>query len=361
MSEHQGPFWASLHNSMNKKLSDIAKLVGGTVKGDASVMITGLSGIKEAKSGDLTFLANARYTPLLAKTQASAVLVAEGVETESLPAVVVENPSLAFSKIAEDFFKNSGPAIKGVHKSAVIGKGVKLGKNVAIGPYAVIEDGVSLGDNTIVCGLTFIGQAAKIGSNGLIYPNVTIRERITIGDRVIIHSGTVIGSDGFGFVSVKGTNVKIPQIGIVEIQDDVEIGANVTIDRARFDKTVIGKGTKIDNLVQIAHNVRTGENCIIVSQAGISGSTILEDNVTLAGQAGLVGHITIGKNSIVAAKSGVPSSIPPDSVYWGFPAKPIAEAKRVNASVQRLPHYVEVLMDLKKRVAELEEKVKKSA
>jgi len=344
---------------MNKKLSDIAKLVSGVVKGDASIVITGLSGIKEAKSGDLTFLANAKYTPLLEKTQASAVIVAEGVDIGKLAGIVVENPSLAFSKIAEDFFKTSGPSIQGIHKTAVIGKDVHLGKDVAIGPYVVIEDGVSLGDNSVVCGLTFLGNGAKIGRDCLIYPNVTIRERIVIGDRVIVHSGTVIGSDGFGFANVKGINVKIPQIGIVEIQDDVEIGANVTIDRARFDKTIIGKGTKIDNLVQIAHNVRTGENCIIVSQVGISGSTILEDNVTLAGQAGLVGHITIGKNSVVAAKSGVPSSIPPDSIYWGFPAKPIAQAKKVNAIVQRLPHYVEILLDLKKRIAELEAQNKK--
>lgn len=344
---------------MNRKLSDIAKLVDGKVKGDASVVITGLSGIKEAKSGDLTFLANAKYAPLLEKTQASAVIVAEGVETGKLTAIVVENPSLVFSRIAEDFFQAHGPVVKGIHKTAVIGKDVRLGKNVGIGPYAVIEDAVVIGDDTVICGLTFIGQGTKVGKNCLVYPNVTVRERISIGDRVIIHSGTVIGSDGFGFVNVKGSNVKIPQIGIVEIQDDVEIGANVTIDRARFDKTIIGKGTKIDNLVQIAHNVRTGENCIIVSQAGVSGSTILEDNVTLAGQAGLVGHITIGKNSIVAAKSGVPNSIPPDSVYWGFPAKPIAEAKRINAMVQRLPHYVEIILDLKKRIAELEAQIKK--
>ena len=170
-----------------------------------------------------------------------------------------------------------------------------------------------------------------------------------IGDRVIIHSGTVIGSDGFGFVNVKGVNVKIPQIGTVEIQDDVEIGANVTIDRARFDKTVIGRGTKIDNLVQIAHNVRIGENCIIVSQVGISGSTTLENNVTLAGQVGVVGHITIGANTVVASKSGVPNSIPPNSIYWGIPANPIMEAKRINASVQRLPHYVKVIQELKKK------------
>ncbi len=343
---------------MKKTLSEIADLVDGTVVGDASLAIRGLSGIKEAKAGDLTFLANAKYAPLLEKTQASAVLVAPGLNSVKISAIIVDNPSLAFSKIAEVFLKADGPSLKGIHPTAIIGKNVCLGKNIALGPYVVIDDDVVVGDNSIICALAFIGRETKIGENCLIYPNVTIRERITLGNRVIVHSGTVVGSDGFGFANVKGVNVKIPQIGIVEIQDDVEIGANVTIDRARFDKTVIGRGTKIDNLVQIAHNVRTGENCIIVSQAGISGSTVLEDNVTLAGQAGLVGHITIGKNSIVAAKSGVPNSIPPDSVYWGFPAKPIVQAKKVNAIVQRLPHYVEIILDLKKRIAQLEERIK---
>lgn len=340
-------------------IKDIAALVGGEIIGDPATIITGLSGLKEAKNGDLAFLANAKYAPLLEKTQASAVLIAPGVGPLNRAGIVVENPSLAFSKVAEEFYKARGPEVKGIHETAVIAKGVRLGENVGIGPYTVIEKGAVIGDNAVLCGLTFVGEDARIGQNVLIYPNVTIRERILIGDRVIIHSGTVIGSDGFGFANVKGINVKIPQIGTVEIQDDVEIGANVTIDRARFDRTVVGKGTKIDNLVQIAHNVRIGEHCIIVSQAGISGSTVLEDHVTLAGQAGLVGHITVGKNSIVAAKSGVPNSIPPDSVYWGFPAKPIAEAKKVNAAVQRLPHYVEIIMDLKKRIVELEAKINK--
>ena len=343
---------------MEKKLSEIAKLVEGNIVGDPSVMITGLCGIKEAKAGDLAFLANAKYFPLLEKTQASAVIVPAGMTANHIPVIEAANPSLAFSKIASHFLEDQDQVQRGIHKSAVIGKIVKLGKNVAIGPYAIIEDNVVLGDNTVVYGLGFIGHHTTIGKDALIYPNVTIRERIVIGERVVIHSGTVVGSDGFGFVTVKGANVKIPQIGTVEIGDDVEIGANVTIDRARFDKTVIGKGTKIDNLVQIAHNVRIGENCIIVSQAGISGSTILEDNVTLAGQAGLVGHITIGKNSVVAAQSGVPNSIPPDTIVWGFPAKPINEAKRVNAAVQRLPHYVQVIMDLKKRIEELEKRSK---
>jgi UDP-3-O-[3-hydroxymyristoyl] glucosamine N-acyltransferase len=192
----------------------------------------------------------------------------------------------------------------------------------------------------------------------LIYPNVSIREYVKIGNRVIIHSGTVIGCDGFGFVTLKGKHHKIPQVGTVEVGDDVEIGANVTIDRARFDKTVIGSGTKIDNLVQIAHNVVTGQDCIIVSQAGISGSTVLGKNVTLAGQVGVVGHISIGDNAVVMAQAGVSKSVPADTMVWGYPAKPQDIAKRVNACVQNLPKLFATVRELKKKIEELEARLK---
>jgi UDP-3-O-[3-hydroxymyristoyl] glucosamine N-acyltransferase len=227
-----------------------------------------------------------------------------------------------------------------------------LGKNIAIGPFAIIEDNVILGDDTIVYGNSYIGHDTNIGTKCIIYPNVSIRERITLGNRVIIHCGTVIGSDGFGFAKIRGVQEKIPQIGTVLIEDDVEIGANVTIDRARFDKTIIGKGTKIDNLVQIAHNVIIGENCIIVAQAGISGSTIVGKGVILAGQAGLVGHITVGDGAVAAAQAGVTKSIPAHTMVSGYPARPHDVAKRVNACVQNLPQ-------LYKRIKELEQKIEK--
>ncbi|MFH0935590.1 MAG: UDP-3-O-(3-hydroxymyristoyl)glucosamine N-acyltransferase [Candidatus Omnitrophota bacterium] len=344
---------------MQKTLREIARLIDGEIVGDESVVITGVSGIKEADEGDITFVANPKYFHLVGVTRASAIIAARDlVSTYKKPIVRTENPSLAFAKIVASFAPNEMPHLKGIHPAAALGKDLSLGKNVAIGPYAVIEDGVSLGDNTVIYAGCFIGHHTRIGSDTLIYSNVSIRERISIGNRVIIHSGTVVGSDGFGFADVKGLHHKIPQIGTVEIGDDVEIGANVTIDRARFDKTVVGRGTKIDNLVQIAHNVIIGENSIIVAQAGVSGSTVLGKGVTLAGQAGLVGHISVGDGAVVAAQGGVTKSIPPNTTVSGYPARPHNIAKKVNACVQNLPKLYESVRALKKKIAELETKLK---
>lgn len=342
---------------MHKTLKEIAELVDGEVVGNDDVVITGVSGIREAGEGDITFLANPKYSPLIEKTRASAIITGRDIEATSKPIVRTQNPSLAFAKIVSSFAPCEIRHPQGIHPAAVLGKDVNLGREVAIGPYAVIEDGVSIGDNTIIYAGCFIGHHSRIGSQTLIYPNVSIRERITVGSRVIIHSGTVIGSDGFGFVTIDGLHNKIPQIGTVEIGDDVEIGANVTIDRARFDKTVVGKGTKIDNLVQIAHNVVIGENSIIVAQVGISGSTSIGNNVTLAGQVGVVGHISIGDNAIVMAQSGVSKAVAPNTVAWGYPAKPQDVAKRINACVQNLPRLFNTVAKLKKKIEELESKL----
>jgi UDP-3-O-[3-hydroxymyristoyl] glucosamine N-acyltransferase len=344
---------------MRSTLAEIAKLVEGEVVGNPRLAITGFSGIKEAGGGDLTFLANAKYSTLLQTTKAAAILVPLDVTIKDKDVIRVANPSLAFAKAVSLLAEDYTHRFQGIHEKALVAADARLGQDVSIGPYAIIESGVSIGDKSRIYGGSYIGANSRIGSGCLIYPNVTIRERTAIGQRVTIHSGTVIGADGFGYVNVEGVHEKIPQIGIVEIQDNVEIGANVTIDRARFDKTVIGEGTKIDNLVQIAHNVRIGKNCIIVSQVGISGSTVVEDNCILAGQVGIVGHITIGEGAVVTAKSGVPSSLPGHEMYWGIPAKPHREAKRVNACVQRLPHYVKIIQDLQKRIAELEAKIDK--
>jgi UDP-3-O-[3-hydroxymyristoyl] glucosamine N-acyltransferase len=274
------------------------------------------------------------------------------------PVVRVEDPSSSFSKLASIFIDVRSVHPQGIHPTAVIAEGVNLGQNVSIGAYAVVEAGVSIGDHTVVYSGCFIGSNTKIGAQCLIYPHVSIRENISIGQRVIIHSGAVIGSDGFGFVQVDGKHQKIPQIGTVLIGDDVEIGANVTIDRARFDKTVIGRGTKIDNLVQIAHNVIIGEHCVIVSQTGISGSSELKDRVILAGQVGVAGHLTIGEGSVVAAQSGVSKSIPAGGKFFGYPAKPQSTARRINAIVQRLPHYIETIRNLEEKIKVLEAQMK---
>ena len=343
---------------MQKTLKEIAKLVEGEVVGDDSVVITGVAGIKEACEGDITFLANPKYFSILDKTHASAIVTSRDVEKTIKPIIRTENPSLAFAKIISSFAPSEVTHPKGIHPTAILGKKVSLGKDVAIGPYAVIEDSVSIGDNTVIYAGCFLGQHSRIGSNTLIYPNVSIRERVNIGSRVIIHSGTVIGSDGFGFVTIKGLHHKIPQVGTVEIGDDVEIGANVAIDRARFDKTVIGRGSKIDNLVQIAHNVVIGEDSIIIAQAGISGSTTIGKGVTLAGQAGLVGHITIGDGAIVAAQAGVTKSVPPNTTVSGYPAKEHETAKRINAYIQNLPRLYKEMAELKKKIEDLESKIK---
>ncbi|HSA30691.1 MAG TPA: UDP-3-O-(3-hydroxymyristoyl)glucosamine N-acyltransferase [Candidatus Omnitrophota bacterium] len=344
--------------STTKTLAEIAKFVGGKVSGDPSVVIRGFSGLQEAQIGDLTFLANMKYAGLLEKTKASAVIVAQDIEdVAGKNFIKTDNPSLAFSKALLLFVEKHPDPVNGVHPTAMVAEGARLSKDVNIGPYVVIEDGVEIGSATTIGAGTFVGYQTRIGKDCLIYPNVTIREQGVLGDRVIVHSGTVIGSDGFGFVTEGGVHHKIPQIGTVEIHDDVEIGANVTIDRARFDKTIIGAGTKIDNLVQIAHNVRIGRGCIIVSQVGISGSTVIEDYVVLGGQVGVAGHLTVGSGTMVAAQSGVASSIPPKSIFFGSPAQPHMHAKRVNACLKDLPEHVRTIRDLKERIAELEKKM----
>jgi UDP-3-O-[3-hydroxymyristoyl] glucosamine N-acyltransferase len=342
---------------MRKTLKEIAELIDGEIVGDARIVITGVAGIKEAHEGDITFLANPKYFPLIDKTSASAVITSRDIKSVPKPIIRTDNPSLAFAKVISSFAPAEIAHPKGIHPTAILGKNVTLGKNAAVGAYTVIEDEVSIGNNTIIYAGCFIGHHTKIGSDTLIYPRVCIRERITIGNRVIIHNGAVVGSDGFGFVAIDGLHHKIPQTGTVEVGDDVEIGANVTIDRARFDKTVIGSGTKIDNLVQIAHNVVIGENSIIVAQVGISGSTIIGKGVTLAGQAGLVGHITVGDGAIVAAQAGVTKSVPPNTTVSGYPAKPHALAKRINACIQNLPRLYEEIKKLKKKIEELEAKL----
>ncbi|MBU1887666.1 MAG: UDP-3-O-(3-hydroxymyristoyl)glucosamine N-acyltransferase, partial [Candidatus Omnitrophica bacterium] len=316
---------------MKKTLQEIATMINGEVVGNKDTVVTGVCGIKEAQEGDITFIANSRYLSLMNHTKASAIITSKDVKQAPKPIIRTDNPSIAFAKMVSLLAPNEVKRPKGIHPTAVVGDKVKVSRNVAIGPHVVIEDNVEIKENTILYAGAYVGHHTKIGKDCIIYPYVIIRERIVIGNRVVIHGGTVIGSDGFGFSTVMGVHRRIPQIGNVIIEDDVEIGANVTIDRARFDKTFIKKGTKIDNLVQIAHNVIIGEHSIIVAQSGISGSTTIGKNVTLAGQSGVIGHITIGDNAVVAAQAGVTKSIPPKSCVSGYPAQPHRMAKRINA------------------------------
>ncbi|PIU42274.1 MAG: UDP-3-O-(3-hydroxymyristoyl)glucosamine N-acyltransferase [Candidatus Omnitrophica bacterium CG07_land_8_20_14_0_80_42_15] len=343
---------------MKKTVKEIAELINGEVVGDKNIVITGISGIKEAKEGDITFLANPKYAPLMETTKASCIIAPKDVEPKGKATLIkADNPDLGFAKVVS-LLSPLGPVpVKGISSLASISKNAKLGKNVSVGPFAVVEDDAEIGDNTIIYAGAYIGNNAKIGKSTILYPHVSIREKCVIGDSVIMHSGVVIGSDGFGFATVAGVHHKIPQIGIVIVEDNVEIGANVTIDRARFGKTVIGKGTKIDNLVQIAHNVVIGENSIIVAQAGISGSTTIGKNVIMAGQSGIVGHVEIGDNTIIAAQSGISKSLDKNIFVIGSPARPQNIWKRINASMGHLPELLKTVSKLSKKVKVLEEKV----
>lgn len=337
---------------MEFTVQELAALVGGQFASEADngAKIRGAAAIAEAGEGQVTFFGNAKYLPQLKASRATAALVPWDF-AEPIPAIAirVENPSLAFAQLLEKFAPAPIRFAPGVHPTAVLGRDVVLGENVSIQPFVVIEDGARIGANTVVGAHGYIGHEAQIGADCQLAPRVTVGARSVIGNRVILHSGAVLGSDGFGFEFAGGRHVKIPQTGNVQLDDDVEIGANVTIDRARFGRTWIQEGTKIDNLVQIAHNVIIGKHCIIVSQTGISGSTKLGNYVTLAGQVGVVGHIEIGDQVIVGAKGGVSKSVTPKEVLWGCPVSgPIRDAKEQVAAVRRLPK-------LLKRVAKLEQ------
>ncbi|MBF0619071.1 MAG: UDP-3-O-(3-hydroxymyristoyl)glucosamine N-acyltransferase [Candidatus Omnitrophica bacterium] len=344
-----------------KTLAEIALLVGGRVVGDTSIVITGISGIKEAKGGDLTFLANPKYLPLAADTGASAILVGNDVLIEGKPVIQTDNPSFAFSKVLGLIKEYTTPKLMGIHPSAVVHPEAVLGEGVGLGPHVVVEKDARIGRNTVICAGTYIGTKTVLGDNCLIYPNVTVREEVIIGNNVIIHSGTVVGSDGFGYAQVGDIHVKIPQMGTVVIEDDVEIGACVTIDRARFDKTLIGQGTKIDNLVQIAHNVQIGKNCILIAFAGIAGSATIGDNAIIAGQVGVAGHVSVGSRAVVAAQSGITKDVPAGTMMFGTPAEEYKAATRVLAHMKRLPRYAQELKELREKIQLLEEKLGKSS
>ncbi len=341
---------------MEKTLAELAALVDGKIMGDPQLFIKGVAGIKEAKKDEITFLSNPRYSKDLAKTEAGAIIVSPDTETLTMAAIICDNPYLAFAKILGIFYPQEQVIPEGVHASAVISPQAKIGARVAIGPYVVAEEGAVIGDGTIIYPGTYIGKGTRIGNSCLLYANVSIREKITIGNNVIVHPGAVIGSDGFGFVPAEGKNVKVPQTGTVIVEDDVEIGANACIARGTLGDTIIGSGTKIDSLVQIAHNVKIGRNCLIIAQVGISGSTTVEDNVTIAGQAGTVGHITIGKGSIVAGKAGVTKDVAPKEIVSGYPAQPHQLEKRMHAEVKKLPELSKKVRELEKKIEELENK-----
>jgi UDP-3-O-[3-hydroxymyristoyl] glucosamine N-acyltransferase len=340
---------------MKIALSNLATLVGGTILcGDPGSQITGFASLKEAIAGDLSFFHDPRYNERLVNTKASAVLVPLGWKDfpPLASCIAVLDPSRSFEQIVETYGFQPAPFTPGVHASAVVAPGVKFDPNrVSIGPNAVVETGVELGDEVEIGPGCFVGRNAVIGAGSKLHANATVHAECILGERVFLHSGAVIGADGFGYEFSQGRHRKVRQAGIVQIDNDVEIGAGSTLDRARFGRTWIGEGTKIDNLVQIGHNVVIGKHCIIVACTAIAGSAIIDDYVVIAAQVGIAGHVHVGARSTLAARCGVTRDLPAGQTYLGFPAIPAGEEKRRLASINRLPQLLARVKELEAQIA----------
>lgn len=337
---------------MKFTLRKIAELLGAELTSGAELEINGCASLADARADHVSFAVPPHLDKAFS-SNAGAVIVAAAIPELAKPQLIVANPREAFSKVL-NYFAPPVEVVHGVHPTAIIGNNVTLGTNVAIMAYVVIGAGASIGDNTVIAPFTYIGDGAVIGQDCILYSSVTVREYCRLGDRVIIHSSATIGSDGFGFVTVAGSHQKVPQIGNVVIGDDVEIGASTAIDRATTGSTVVGSGTKIDNLVHLGHNDIIGENCLIVAQVGISGSVTVGNNVTFAGQVGSAGHLTIGDNCVFAARSGITGNVSANSFCAGFPARPHREWLRNEAAAGKLADTVKRLRDLERRLAVLE-------
>ncbi len=334
------------------KLGELASLLNGEIFGDRDIEISGVSGINEAKEGDITFISAKRYVKDLSGSRASCVIVKEPLPGVSIAQLKVSNPHLAFAKLLEHF-NLKPPKPLGISKDAIVSDKATIGKDVSIYPFSYIADGVSIGSGTIIHPYVFIGENSLLGEKCIIYPHVTLRENVKIADRVIIHSGSVIGSDGFGYVFDGGKYHKIPQVGGIIIEDDVEIGSNASIDRATTGNTIIGKGTKIDNLVQIGHNVKIGVNSILCGQAGVAGSSEIGDYVTLAGQVGISDHVKIESETMISAQSGVIGNLKKGS-YSGTYAMPHRDWLKAQAIFSRLPGLYKKIKELEEKIRELE-------
>ena len=336
------------------KLGKLADIIGGTVIGDPELEITGVSGIREAAPGQITFISSPRYLRYLKETRASCVIVKEAVADTPLAQVRAENPSLAFARALEQFHPMAKPE-PGISAQASVSPAASLGPDVAVMAHTVVEQGAAVGQGTILYPGVYIGAGSRIGCGCVLYPNVTVREGVTIGDRVIIHSGTVIGADGFGFVFDKGIHHKIPQVGGVVIGDDVEIGANSCVDRATIGNTVIGAGTKIDNLVQVGHNVTVGEHSVLVAQVAIGGSADIGKYVTLAGQVGIADHASVDPGTIIAARSGASGHVA-KGIYAGTPIIPHRDWLRASVLHGKLPEMARKIRELEERIQSMEQK-----
>ncbi|RME94804.1 MAG: UDP-3-O-(3-hydroxymyristoyl)glucosamine N-acyltransferase, partial [Verrucomicrobia bacterium] len=320
---------------MRLNASELARRLDGSLEG-GDVELTGFAPAEQARPGDVTFAENEKYAARAAASQASAVIVPPGIAIDGKTCIRVANVRVAFARTLEWFHPETTPP-PGIHPTAIVAATAQLGKDVHIGPWCVVGERAQIGDRTILLAGVFVGDDCRLGEDCRLFPNVTLYPRTRLGRRVRIHAGAALGSDGYGYVLDNGRHRKVPQIGWVEVGDDVEIGANVTIDRGALGPTVVGEGTKIDNLVQLGHNVQVGKHCLLVSQVGIAGSTRVGDYTTLAGQVGLAGHLRIGSQVTIGAKSGVMNHIPDGQTWLGIPAAPVNDAKRAIISLRQLP------------------------
>ncbi len=332
--------------------AQLASLIGGTVIGDSSITLTGFAPAAAACPGDLTFAENDTYFERAEQSAASAVLVDSPFSSKKKALIKVPNARIGFAKAMALFFpeKQYQP---GVHPSAVIAGSARIDRSAYIGPFCVIGEGVIIGANVVLQGGNYVGEGSHIGDDSRLFPNVVVYQNSQLGNRVRIHAGSVIGADGYGYVLDDGAHRKVPQVGNVVIHDDVEIGSNVTIDRGALGSTIIGRGTKIDNLVQIGHNVQIGEHSLIVAQTGVAGSTKLGDFVTLAGQVGIAGHLKIGSGVTIAAQSGIMHDIPDGQKWFGTPAQPDRKMKRQLLAMQQLPELLRRVSELERRLAQI--------
>ena len=339
------------------KIAEIAERLHCELRGDGEVEIRGVNSIDDAGPGELTFVANTKYLAKLPTTKAAAVILAPEAPEIALPSLRTANPYLAFAQALGLFYSPYMPQ-EGIHPTAVVASSARIGARASIGPYAVIGEEVEIGDSARILAHVVVYPHVKIGRDFTAHAGVVVREGTRIGDRVTLQSGVVIGGDGFGYVPLpNGTIYKIPQTGVVVLEDDVEIGANTTIDRATVGATVIHRGTKIDNLVQVGHGCEVGEACFLAAQVGLAGSTKIESRVQMGGQVGTAGHLTIGKNTMVVAQSGIPSDVPANSVIGGYPAVDVRDWRRYSAALPKLP---EILRRLRRLEQTLEKKEQKS-
>jgi UDP-3-O-[3-hydroxymyristoyl] glucosamine N-acyltransferase len=336
-------------------VGELAQKVRGAVEGDQDAVIQGVSTIEDAENGDIVFAENSRFLSKAEKSRASAIVAFLDATAPDKPLIKVENPRYAFAKILELFAPNLR-VTPGIHPTAVVEEGCTIGEGASIGAHVFVGRNVSIGPRTAVMPGCFVGDNCILGENCILYPNVTVRHNCVLGNRVYVHSGTVIGADGFGYMRIGDDSVKVPQVGNVEIDDDVEIGANCTIDRAKTGSTIIGPRTKIDNLAHIAHNVKVGPDCIVVAQVGVAGSTELGRGVMIAGQAGLKDHIKVGDGAVIMGQAGVFGNVEPGEIVSGYPARQHKESLRQSAALSSLPEYVKRIRQLEKDNRDLHDK-----